>query len=125
MKDLLVSKKKAKAYCTALFIVGLAILSYINLWWPGIMLVIGIPLALRQFFLSRYYDMAVTLFVFIGVFVIAQLSWSERVLLPVIFVVGAIYLFFREYFDSTTASEEEYEEDLNEEIEEDQQQKKK
>ena len=121
----LVSKKKAKAICGALFLVGLAILSYVGIWWPGIMLVIGIPLALRQYFLGRYYDMAVSLGVFIGVFLIATFSISERFLLPVIFIVGAIYLLFREYFVTNTEPEDEEEENLNEEIEEEQQEKKK
>ncbi len=125
MKDLFVSKRKAKVYCTALFLVGLAILSYRGIWWPGILLVLGIPLALRQFFLARYYSMGITLFVFIGAFVVAISGWSERIFLPVLFTVGAIYLFFREYYDSTTAPEDESEEDLNEEIEEEQQKKRK
>ncbi len=121
----LVSKKKAKALCGALFLVGLAILSFTGAWWPGIMLVVGIPLALRQLFLGRYYDMAVSLAVFAGVFIIATFQISERFLLPVIFLVGAIYLLFREYFVSNTEPEDEEEENLNEEIEEDQQEKKK
>ncbi|MFI5333946.1 MAG: hypothetical protein ACHQT8_02120 [Chlamydiales bacterium] len=121
----LVSKKKAKAICGALFLVGLAILSFTNDWWPGIMLVIGIPLALRQYFLGRYYDMAISLGVFVGVFLIAAFQLSQRFLLPVLFLVGAIYLLFREYFTSTTEPEDEEEENLNEELEEEQQEKRK
>lgn len=124
MQKLLVSKKKAKIYSFILFLVGLAVLSYADAWWPGIMLVIGIPLALRQYMLGHTYDMCVTLVVFVGVFLTAIFSLSERFMLLVLFTIGAIYLFFREYFDSTTPSEEELEEDLNEEIEEDQHDKK-
>jgi hypothetical protein len=124
MHKLLVSKKKAKVFAFVLFLMGLLILSFLNDWWPGIMIVIGVPLAMRQFSLCRYYDMCVTLFVFLGVFFTALFSFSERYLLPVLFIVGAIYLSFREYFDSATAPEDECEDDLNEEIEEDQQEKK-
>lgn len=120
MHNLFVSKKKTKAYCGALFLVGLAILSYLNQWWPGIMLVIGIPLALRQFFLGRYYDMGMTLIVFMGVFFVSLYSQAERFFLPVIFIVGAIYLLFREYFEGFDEPEDRQEEDLNEEIEESQ-----
>ncbi|MBI2743458.1 MAG: hypothetical protein HYX48_06030 [Chlamydiales bacterium] len=124
MHKLFVSKKKAKVFAFVLFLMGLLVLSLINDWWPGIMLVIGIPLAVRQFSLGRYYDMCVTLFVFLGVFFTALFSFSERYLLPVLFIVGAIYLSFREYIESTTPPEDESEEDLNEEIEEEQQEKK-
>lgn len=121
----LVSKKKAKAYSLALFLVGLAIISYFRHWWPGIMLVIGIPLALRQYLVGRSYDMGVTLFVFIGVYITVEFNISWEILLPILFTIGGIYIFFREYFESTTVTEEEKEEDINEEIEEDQFPKKK
>jgi hypothetical protein len=121
----ILSEKKTQALTGALFLVGLAVLSFTSAWWPGIMLVIGIPLALRQLLLGRYYDTFVSLLVFVGVFVIALFHLSERFLLPVIFIVGAIYLFSREFFEKNTEPENEREGDLNEEIEEDQHQKKK
>lgn len=121
----ILSEKKTQAITGALFLVGLAALSYTGAWWPWIMIVIGIPLALRQLLLGRYYDTAITLIVFVGVFIISIFQLSERFLLPVLFLVGAIYLFAREYFDTTSEPEAEREEDLNEEIEEDQQKKKK
>ena len=39
------SKKRTKVLTVALFLVGLAIISYLKAWWPAIMLVVGIPLA--------------------------------------------------------------------------------
>ena len=113
MANLHMSKKKAKAYSLALFLVGLAIISYFRHWWPGIMLVIGIPLALRQYLIGRHYDMGVTLFVFIGVYVTVQFNISWEILLPILFTIGGIYIFFREYFESSVPSEHEKEEDLN------------
>jgi 4-hydroxybenzoate polyprenyltransferase len=114
------SKKRAKALSVALFLIGLAIISYLDAWWPGIMLAVGIPLALRQYLLGRHYDMGVTLFVFIGVFVTVQFDISWEVLLPVLFALGGIYILFREYLESKEEPLEEEEEDANQEIEEDQ-----
>jgi predicted membrane protein len=117
------SKKRAKTISVALFLIGLAIVSYLGAWWPGIMLAIGIPLALRQYLLGRRYDMMVSLFVFIGVFVTVQFNISWEVLLPVLFALGGVYLLFREYLESKEETLEEKEDDINQEIEEDQHRK--
>lgn len=118
MSHPLTSRKRAHAFSTALFLIGLAILVYTNLWWPGIMLVVGLPLALRQYLLGRSYDMLVSLIVFIGTFVTVEYDISWRIFLPILFTLGAIYIFFREMMESTTVSEAEQEEDINHELEE-------
>ncbi len=117
------SKKRAKSISFALFLLGLALLSITGVWWPGIMLVVGIPLALRQYMLGRNYDVGITLFVFVGVFVTIQFNIAWEILLPILFTLGGIYVFFREFLESSTPPEDEKEEDLNEEIEEDQHKK--
>lgn len=116
----LVSHKKAKSVIVALFIVALIILFFTRFWWPGIMLAIGLPLAVKQYLLGKTYDVLITLIVFIGGFfsVIHKLSWP--VVLPVLFILGAIYVVYRDAIESFMMSEEEQDEDLNEEIEEDQ-----
>ncbi len=114
------SKRSTKALTLALFLVGLALISYLKAWWPGIMLVIGIPLALRQYLLGRHYDMGVSLFVFLGVFITVQFNISWEILLPVLFALGGIYVLFREVLESKEEPEDEKEEDINHEIEEDQ-----
>jgi len=96
----IVSKRRAKVISVALFLVGLAIITYLHAWWPGIMLAVGLPLALRQYLLGRHYDMGVSLFVFVGVFVTIQFNISWEVLLPVLFALGGIYILFREYLES-------------------------
>src|SRR3990167_1439025 len=106
----LVSKKRAKALSVALFLIGLAIVTLLNAWWPGIMLAIGIPLAIRQYLLGRHYDVGVTLFVFVGVFVTVQFNISWEILLPVLFALGGVYILFREYLESRTEPLEEEEE---------------
>ena len=113
-----VSQKKAHAISTALFLVGLAILIFTDEWWPGIMLMIGIPLALRQYLLGRHYDMMVSLLVFIGTFVTVQFDISWRIFLPILFTMGAIYILLREFIGIEGSTEAENEEDLNHELEE-------
>jgi 4-hydroxybenzoate polyprenyltransferase len=114
------SKKRAKTLCAALFLIGIAIVSYLQAFWPGIMLAVGLPLALRQYLLGRPYDMGMTLFVFVGVFITVQFNISWEILLPVLFALGGIYILFREFLESKEEPLEEEEEDINQEIEEDQ-----
>ncbi len=117
------SRKRAHTLSTALFLIGLAILSFTGIWWPGIMLVVGVPLALRQYLLGRNYDMMVTLLVFVGTFVTVQFDISWQVFLPTLFSIGAIYLLFREFFGPDETTEDEKEEELNCEIEEEKKKK--
>lgn len=113
------SKKKADALSTSLFLLALATLIFTQAWWPGIMLILGLPLALRQYLLGRTYDTLVTLLVFIGTFVTVQFDISWRIFLPILFTLGAIYIFFKEFFGPDETDEEEKEEQINHEIEED------
>lgn len=114
----LLSHKRSRAISSALFLVGLAFLLYAEAWWPGIMIVIGIPLALRQLLLGRYHDMIITLLVFLGFFIVAQFNISWKILIPILFIVGAIYILCKEWVESQTTTLEEIDEDLNKEIEE-------
>lgn len=118
MAKKIMSQRKAHALSFALFLIGLAILTLSKIWWPAIMLVIGLPLALRQYLLGRMYDMIISLVVFIGVFITVQFQIKWDILLPVLFTIGGIYIFFREFFGPKNASEAEEEEDKNKEIEE-------
>jgi len=117
-----VSRKKSATISFAVFLVILAIITLTEYWWPGIMLLIGIPLAIKQFFSGRKYDMAITLFVFLGVFVTVQFQIPWKYLLPVLFTVGGIYILFKELFMKST-TEPEIEESMNKEIEEDEKKK--
>ncbi|MCI0382460.1 MAG: hypothetical protein L0207_05375 [Chlamydiae bacterium] len=103
----LTTKKRAKRISLAIFLIGIAILTYSGKWWPGLMLAIGIPIAARQYLLGRHYDVGITLFVFLGVFITVQFNISWKILLPVLFTIGGIYIFFREYIESRVESEEE------------------
>lgn len=112
------SKKKAHSLSTALFLIGLAILAYTEVWWPGIMLAVGLPLAFRQYLLGRTYDMLISLLVFVGTFITVQFDISWRLFLPILFTLGALYILFREFFGPDETTEDEREELLNHEIEE-------
>ncbi|HSX26508.1 MAG TPA: hypothetical protein VLE89_05825 [Chlamydiales bacterium] len=114
----LTSKKKAQALSTAFFLLGLATLIFTDDWWPGIMLVVGLPLALRQFMLGRTYDMYISLLVFVGTFITVQFDISWRIFLPTLFTLGAIYILIREFFGPEEMTEEEKEEEHEKEIEE-------
>ena len=112
------SKKKSLSLTFALFLIGLAILTYTQTWWPAIMLVIGLPLALRQYLIGRIYDMIITLVVFLGVFITIQFNIKWDILLPVLFTIGGIYIFFKEFFGPNKTTEIEEEKDVAEEIKE-------
>ena len=82
------------------------------------MIVIGLPLALRQMLLGRYHDMIITLFVFVGFFIIAQFNISWKILIPILFIVAAIYILCKEWVETQNPPLEEIDEDINKEIEE-------
>ncbi len=117
--NMITSKKKASAITSALFLLGLAALLFTRAWWPGILLVVGVPLAIRQYLTGRTYDMLLTLLVFAGTFVtvLFDFAWWEA-FLATLFAIGAIFILYREFFgpDETTVAEEE--EEINHEIEE-------
>ena len=102
----LIAKNRAKALASALFLIGLAVVFFIDEWWPAIMLVIGIPLALRQFLLGRFNDAAVSFFVFVGFFIIAQFDISWKVLVPIIFIMAAVYILCKEWVVASTGEDE-------------------
>lgn len=118
MKQPLVSQKKAKSISISLFLIALAIVSYTGQWWPGIMLAVGLPLAFKQYLSGKKYDVLITLIVFIGTFITVKTEYSAPVLLPVLFTLGGIYVFCRDWLEASYLTEEEREDDLNEEIEE-------
>ncbi len=117
MAEPLIAKRKARSLSTALFLVCLAALSYTGFWWPGILLVLGVPLALRQLLSGKYYDMLVSLLVFVGGFAAVWFAVSWQILLPVLLTTGGIYIFFREWVESDSPLAED-EDDMNLEIHE-------
>lgn len=107
-------RKKAKVVALIVFLLALIIITYMGAWWPGIMLAVGLPLAILQYLQGRMYDMAISLFVFVGAFVTVQFNIKWAVFLPIILAIGGIYIFFREFIYSRSAEEEEMEENKDE-----------
>lgn len=112
------SVRKALVFSFLLFVLGVIILTILNKWWPGIMLVMGIPLALRQFLMGRIYDMFISIIVFVGAFVTVQFEIPWNLLLPILLTIGAINIFLKEFFGVVPFNQADEEEDINHEIEE-------
>lgn len=114
----LTSRKRARSFSVALLLLGLAILTLTDAWWPGIMLALGLSIGLKQYLLGKTYDLGITLLVFVGTFITVQYDISWKIFLPILFSIGAFYILLRELFEPDAITEEEKEEDLNHEIEE-------
>ncbi|MEX0962398.1 MAG: hypothetical protein WDZ28_06050 [Simkaniaceae bacterium] len=111
------SQRRARNISTALFLIGLATISYNWNFWPNILIVIGAPLAIRQYLTGRIHDMIVTIIIFGGIYITDTVQIHWNLILPVILITAAIYVLFREFLDSRADTEVEQEEDLNVEIE--------
>ena len=98
MSQLILSKRKAEAISNGVFLVGIGILFWTNGWWPGILLVIWAALATRQYFTGRIWDFSISTVILVGLFITAYFNITWSILMPVLFVIGGIYIIFREYF---------------------------
>lgn len=94
----LLSKRKADAISNGVFLIGLGILFYTGAWWPGIVIAIWASIALRELLTGRIYDFVITSVILWGVFFSAFLHAKWSILLPVLFVMGGVYIICREYF---------------------------
>ena len=94
---MIISRKRAYALSNAVFLLGLALLTYSFYWWPGILLVMGLSLACRHFLLGRIIEMSLSLAVFIGLFIVDELGLSLRLFLPLFLIFGAIAIVSRNF----------------------------
>ena len=115
----LASRRRARAITFSLFLVGLAMVAFTSSWWPYILLVIGIPLAIRQYLLGRKGDAFLSLAVFVGFFILSRFDIPWKILVPILLVFAAIYILCREFLLTTQHPIDEEDEDTNAEIEED------
>ena len=104
------SKRKSNAIANGVFLAAIGVLLYTNLWWPGLLIAIWWSLATRQFLCQRTYDLIISSIILLGLFIVTIFHFSWDILMPVLFVVGGIYIIFREYFFA------EDEEDISEKI---------
>lgn len=111
MKYVVLPKRKADALSNAALLAGLAILFWSQTFWPGILLVVWVWLAIRQYLTSRKWDLMITSIILLGLFVVSFFGINLSALLPVLFAVGAIYIVFREYFFADDSAETPIDED--------------
>ena len=92
------SHNKANSISSGLFLIALGILFYTNYWWPGILLALAVTFGARDFLRGRIYDFAITIVIFLGLFLFFffNASWSFAV--PVLFTLAGIALIVREIF---------------------------
>lgn len=115
---LLLSKKRADTTSNGVFLIGLGILALTDFWWPGILLVLWVTLAIRQYFTGRFYDLATSSLILLGLFTVSILKFDWSVIVPVILIVGGIYTLFREYSVAAGIEEEDPIDESEKEIEE-------
>lgn len=112
----LTSNHKADTISNGAFLIALGILFATDGWWPGILLAIWAKLAVRQFLNGRIYDLVIASFVLIGLFAGTFFQWNWSVVMPVLFVIGGIYIIFREYYFSDESATENQAQDTLDEL---------
>lgn len=94
----LLSHAKSDTVSFGVLLICFGIMSYFHAWWPWIILAIGASTITRQYLTGRTYDIFVSFLVFGGLFIYFSVSINLELILPIILVVGGIYLIFREFF---------------------------
>jgi len=112
----MMSRKKADIAAFSVLVGAIVILVYMGKCWPYIFLAIGGSLALRQYLRKRYYDVGLTCAVFIGLFLTFFVDIQWNAIMPIILVLGAVTIFYREFVASRTRSGSEQINDLKSEI---------
>jgi hypothetical protein len=113
----MMSKRKADAISNGIFLICLAVLIYTGYWWPGILLALWVTLATRQYLTYRFYDLAITTILLLGLFVVTILNLNWTIIVPVLLVLGGIHIIFREYCVAEGVEDEDIVEETEKEIE--------
>lgn len=119
MTQPILSRRKTEAIANGCFLIALGILFYTRAWWPGILLAIWVLLAVRQYFSGRYYDLFLSTVILVGLFVASFFKYDWSMIIPILFVVGGIYIIFREYFFSEDTNGEEKSQEIRDDIDDD------
>lgn len=116
MAEPILSKRKSDAIANGAFLIALGVLFYLNAWWPGVLLAVWIWLGLRQYLTGRKYDFFISSFILLGLFVISWLQLDWAILMPILFIVGGIYIVFREYFFAEDTNGEDKAQEIKDDI---------
>jgi hypothetical protein len=112
----IVTHRKADNISLGVLLIGLGVLSFLNSWWPGILVVIGLSMIVRQYLRGRFYDIFLSALIFGGLFVVAFFGYMRDYIIPVCLTIGGIYLIFREYMIPKVRIGDERVEDAGEEV---------
>ncbi len=100
----LMGKKLAHILAFILFAIGVAILTHYKIWWPALILVLGLPVALKHYLLGEFFETFLALFIFFGLYITFKFQFKPDILLPVFVTLGGIYIFFKEFFPGKKTS---------------------
>jgi predicted membrane protein len=117
---MILSHKKTKAFCIALFLTGFALLIFLNSFYPWFLLVIGTVLAFRSFALGKTYEACMNFGIFAALTAAIFFQKYWNIVIPIILVIAAIFEVYKAFVDETDLTPEETIEDKKHEIEEDQ-----
>ncbi|NBO23892.1 MAG: hypothetical protein EBU93_01425 [Chlamydiae bacterium] len=115
---MILSHKKAKAFSYAIFLSGLALLSYLQNYWPWLLLIIGISLSAKNIFLSKYYEAVFNILTFSILTFTYFYNYSFDYVLPIILVLASLYQLYKAFSDEVEMDTAEKIKDQNQELEE-------
>lgn len=116
MAQVTMSEKKASSISNGLFLISLGLLFFTNFWWPGILVAIWITMASKQYLTGRLYDAAITSVVLLGLFGLSIVNINWDYVLPTLFIVGGIFLIYREYLGPHDIEGEDKSEEIKEDV---------
>jgi len=117
MSSMIFSKRKADGISNGIFLIGIGILLFTGVWWPGILLVLWVTLAVRQTLTHRWYDLLISSILLLGLVAISLINFEWSVIIPILLILGGIYIIFHEYCVAEGIDEEDPIEETSREIE--------
>lgn len=117
---MILSHKKTRAFCIALFLTGSALLIFLNTFLPWFLLVIGTVLAFRSYALGKIYEACMNFGIFAALTAAIYFQKYWNIVIPIILIIAAIFEVYKAFVDETELSSDEIIEDKKHEIEEDQ-----
>jgi uncharacterized membrane-anchored protein YitT (DUF2179 family) len=97
-KTPLASATRANSLAMLALLGGLLAIAFSSFYWPLILLTVGISLSVRRMLLGFPYEAALTLLVFIGLFITLRYNLDWTAILTVALSCAAITLLFREVY---------------------------
>lgn len=112
----LLNKNKSDAISNGLFFILLGMMIYAGNFWPWLLLAFWVWLGSRQLLTARYYDFTLSTILFLGLFLVAYFNLNWSILMPVLFVLGGLYLILREYYFGGNPNGEDIADEIKDDI---------